>query len=352
MRRTALLGLVAVCLVATVAGCGSNDGDDRRPGAAGPTSTPTAPGAIPEPLAVQAGRDAWVDVAVATLWAEPDQARPLDAPSLANPVDIPAWLAAMTVDDRRWLVDRLVTQVLYGDRVTVVDIAGGWARVVVPRQPSKLDPRGYPGWLPSAQLTAVAPEAAVAGEAVVNVPATGLLDLADTDRPPLTLSFNTRLPVLLASPDSVTVATPGGGRGLLVPSNVAIVTPDEPPPAGADVVRSAQQFSGVDYLWAGTSASGWDCSGLTSAAYAAHGVVIPRDADDQAEAGTPVDRAELQPGDLLFYGADSVTHVAMYVGDGRMIQAPATGRQVETVSVDAPGLAAQYRGARRYLPSG
>ena len=117
-------------------------------------------------------------------------------------------------------------------------------------------------------------------------------------------------------------------------------------------MRSAQQFSGVDYLWAGTSASGWDCSGLTSAAYAAHGVVIPRDADDQAEAGTPVDRADLQPGDLLFYGADSVTHVAMYVGDGRMIQAPATGRQVETVPVDSPGLAAQYRGARRYLPSG
>jgi cell wall-associated NlpC family hydrolase len=326
-------------------GCGDGAGDDRRPGAVSSTSTP----AVPEPLVVQAGRDAWVDVAVAGLWEEPDQTRPLDTPSLANPVDIPGWLAAMTVDDRRWLVDRLVTQALYGDRVTVVDTAGPWAKVVVPRQPSKLDPRGYPGWLPSAQLTAVAPEAAAAGEAVVNVPATGL---ARTDRPPMTLSFNTRLPVLQTGSEGVTVATPGGGRGLLATGDVEIIDAGHPSPTGDDVVRSAQLFSGVDYLWAGTSGAGWDCSGLTSTAYAAHGVVIPRDADDQAEAGTVVERDDLQPGDLLFFGADTVTHVAMYVGDGRMIQAPATGRQVETVSVDSPGLAARYQGARRYLPSG
>ena len=288
-------------------------------------------------------------MAVAGLWEKPDQTRPLDAPSLANPVDIDAWLAAMTVDDRLWLVDRLVTQALYGDRVTVVETAGDWAKVVVPRQPSSLDPRGYPGWLPTTQLTTVPPEVGAGGEAVVNVRATGLLDLGNTNEPPLTLSFNTRLPVLFTDPEAVTVGIPGGGRGRLVPMYVEVVTPASAPPTADDVVRSAQMFSGVDYLWAGTSAAGWDCSGLTSAAYAAHGVVIPRDADDQAEAGTPVDRDDLQPGDLLFYGEDSVTHVSMYVGEGRMIQAPATGRQVETVSIDSPGLAARYQGARRYL---
>ncbi len=326
-------------------------GTDRAPTAEPTTSVANEPAPAPVPAPVVGG-DAWVDVAVATLWAEPDQARPLDGPSLADPVDIPAWLAAMAVDDRRWLVGRLVTQALYGDRVTVVDTAGEWVKVVVARQPSRLDARGYPGWLPAIQLTTVPPGAAVAGEAVVNVPATGMLDLADTDRPPLTLSFNTRLPVLLASPESVTVGTPGGGQGLLAPANIEIVTPDTPPPTGDDVVRRALLFSGVDYLWAGTSATGWDCSGLTHAAYAAKGVVIPRDADDQAEAGTPVDRADLHPGDLLFYGADTVTHVGLYVGDGRMIQAPATGRQVETVDIDAPGLASRFLGARRYLPSG
>ncbi|MEA2716832.1 MAG: gamma-D-glutamyl-L-lysine dipeptidyl-peptidase, partial [Actinomycetota bacterium] len=273
-----------------------------------------------------------------------------------NPADVDAWLGAMTVDDRRWLVGRLVTQALYGDQVEVVESAGGWTKVVVLRQPNSLDPRGYPGWLPTAQLTSVAPGAAGggAGDAVVTRPAAALHDADRPDRAPMAVSFNTRLPVLSTDPTWVTVATPGGGRGLLSPADVSVIVPGTPPPTGDDVVRSAEQFAGVAYLWAGTSGAGWDCSGFTSAVYAAHGVVIPRDADDQAGAGAPVERDDLRPGDLLFYatGADraSVHHVGMYVGDGRMIQAPATGRTVETVSIDRPGLATEYWGARRYLP--
>ncbi|HEX7276238.1 MAG TPA: C40 family peptidase [Acidimicrobiales bacterium] len=295
---------------------------------------------------ITAGRDAWIDVSVANLWDEPDQARPLDAPSLANPVDIPAWLAAMTVDDRRWLVDRLVTQALYGDRVTVDEVAGDWARVVVLRQPTSLDPRGYPGWLPTAQLTTVGPSPGALGDAVVTRPSASLrID----DGRQLEVSFNTRLPAVGTNEDQVMVSVPGGRVGRL---SAAAVDEDPAPPSGEDVVRSAQLFLGVDYLWAGTSSSGWDCSGFTSAVYAAHGIVIPRDAHDQAVAGTAVDQADLRAGDLLFFGADSVTHVGMYVGDGRMIQAPATGRQVETVSIDAPGVADRFLAARRYLPPG
>jgi len=324
--------------------CSSGDGQPTAPvvGAWPTTSLPVTP---------SPGNDAWIDVAVANLWAEPDQARPIDTPSLASPVDMGAWLAAMTVDDRRWLVDRLVTQALYGDRVTVVDVSEGWSKVVVHRQPTSLDPRGYPGWLPTRQLTALPPARATASDAVVTRPSTSLRDV---DGDVIELSFNTRLAVL-DNPAGVMVALPGGdGPGQLESTDIAILTPDSPPPTGKEVVRSAEQFLGVDYLWAGTSGSGWDCSGFTSAVYAAHGVVIPRDAHDQAGAGTPVDRADLRPGDLLFFatGPDrtSIHHVGMYVGDGRMIQAPATGRRVETVAIDQPGLMSSYWGARRYLP--
>jgi gamma-D-glutamyl-L-lysine dipeptidyl-peptidase len=341
--------VVALSLLALVACSGGGGGGG---GDAGPPPTPGPTTSVAEPVAVQVGGDAWVDVTVANLWAEPDQARPLDAPSLGEVVDIDAWLAAMTVDDRRWLVDRLVTQALYGDRVTVVETAGAWTKVVVLRQPSSLDPRGYPGWLPTVQVTSVPPPRPAgpsAGDAVVIRRAAPL-----GDGPPMELSFNTRLPVVHVVQAGVEVGIPGGGTAALATGDFVILPPDSRPPTADEVIASAEMFTGLDYLWAGASGSGFDCSGLTSAVYAAHGVVIPRDADDQAAVGTPVERADLRPGDLLFFatGTDrtSIHHVGMYVGDGRMIQSPATGRAVETVSIDQPGLASQYWGARRYVP--
>jgi len=255
------------------------------------------PGSVAPPASTPTSTsEATIDVAVATLWLEPAMARPIDEPSLTNPVDIGRWVATMSMADKLWLVGRLATQALHGDRVTVLEESGDWAKVVVADQPSSLDPRGYPGWLPTVQLSRAA-----AG------PATG-------------------------GPDSRAGST-----------------------TGEDLVRSAQSFSGVPYLWAGTSPLGFDCSGLTWSVYRSHGIVIPRDAADQAAAGSPVDRSDLQPGDLLFYGAgpgrDTIHHVAMYVGNATMIQAPVTGRVVETVPVDTPEFAREYWGARRYLAS-
>ena len=248
-------------------------------------------------------------MAVANLWAEPDQARPLDAPSLTNPVDIDAWLASMSIDDRLWLVDRLVTQALYGDQVTVVETAGDWTKVVVPRQPSSLDPRGYPGWLPTAQLTSTPP---APGDRRRPPPSSGPTEpLRDADRSrPHPDRAELQHPAPGAWPSDADVGHRGHPRGRPRTrsrvTDVEVVTADARRPPARTIVRTAEQFAGVAYLWGGTSAPGWDCSGLTSAVYAAHGVVIPRDADDQAAAGTPVDKDDLRPGDLLFYatGAD------------------------------------------------
>jgi cell wall-associated NlpC family hydrolase len=223
----------------------------------------------------------------------------------------------------------------------------------VPDQPSSQDPGGYPGWLPTVQLTG-APARDTGRSAVVTRTTAPLRDQAGTSPALLELSYDTRLPVVAADPASVTVALPTGGLGVVSAADVELQTAERRPVTGADLVRSAQLFSGLPYLWAGTSAAGYDCSGFTAAVYGAHGIVLPRDADDQALVGTPVDRNRLQPGDLLFYASDGGTgpihHVSMYVGNGMMIQSPATGKTVETVPVDTPSLARQFWGARRYLP--
>ncbi|HEX2119802.1 MAG TPA: C40 family peptidase [Acidimicrobiales bacterium] len=323
--------------------------------AASPPATPAprlaqpVPGDTPVP-----GRVAVVTVAVANVWNEPGVARPVDAPSLTNPVDVRGWIAAMSHEDKLWLEERLVTQALYGEQVAVREVRGDWARVAVTGQPSSLDPEGYPGWIPTVQLRAGDPPD-TGRTAVVTRPQAALRHADDPSRTLLELSFNTRLPVVAAGggPD-VTVALPNGGRGLLTAAEVDVSTGGPRSATGPELVRSAQLFSGLPYLWAGTSSAGFDCSGFTAAVYDVHGIVLPRDADDQAGKGTPVDRARFEPGDLLFYstGPDqrSIHHVSMYVGDGMMIQAPATGKTVETVPVDTPQYARQFWGARRYLP--
>ncbi len=106
-------------------------------------------------------------------------------------------------------------------------------------------------------------------------------------------------------------------------------------PGLPDTPAAAIQFAagelGVPYRWGGTGVGGFDCSGLTQAAYEAAGVRLPRVAQDQFDAGPAVaDRTAVVPGDLLFYGRSTraVEHVGIYVGAGEMIDAPHAGAVV------------------------
>ena len=293
---------------------------------------------------------AFVDVAVATLWARPGVARVVDKPSLANPVGVRPWLARMGTEERLWLVGKLETQALYGQRVTVLARAGAWAKVTVAGQPTPRSSLGYPGWLPLAQLTFRRP-ARSETDAVVSRRTAWLYDTGPARRRDLELSFATRLPVLSESDQHwVTVSTPSGERRLLRRSDVQLRRRGESVsrPTGTDLARTAKTFVGVPYLWAGTSAFAFDCSGFTYTVYKSHGVVIPRDASPQANRGRSVARSQLEPGDLLFYARSGrVHHVALYVGGGKMIEAPRTGIPVRIVPVRARG----YFGARRYVAS-
>lgn len=100
--------------------------------------------------------------------------------------------------------------------------------------------------------------------------------------------------------------------------------------AGYAAVLYAQGQIGIPYLWGGDGPAegGFDCSGLTRAAYLAAGIDLPRTAQTQYEAGPLVPPGEpLQIGDLVFYGtASNIHHVAIYIGDGQMITAPGRKR--------------------------
>jgi cell wall-associated NlpC family hydrolase len=257
----------------------------------------------------------------------------------------------MTLADRRGLNGRADTQALLGDRVIVTARSGSWVKVVVPDQPTPLDARGYPGWVPTAQLTALPPVASVTVATVVA--RTTYLRTDNAAATPLTeISFGTRLPRVGATGQWVRVKTPTGGVRRVYASAVAVRAPGAAalPRTGSDIVRTAQTFNGLPYLWAGRSGFGFDCSGLTSLDYRVHGVLTPRDADAQAKKGTAVSIAALRPGDLLFFATSGkVHHVSIYAGAGKMVQAPKTGSSVQTIAFSTPSYRREYAGARRYI---
>lgn len=306
-----------------------------------PTSTPRP---TPPPAGIRPGSSAYVAVTVATLWRNPGAVRSVDAPALANPVRLRDWINAMTWSQKADLIGRADSQVLLGGRVLVLALSAGWAEVAVPDQPTPLDARGYPGWIPVVQLNAVAPAASATVASVVSNAAW----LHEANGSSVEVSFGTRLPLVARNAGTLTVGLPGGRTGTLAQADVAISTAGTLPATAASVIASAQQFLGLPYLWAGTSAFGFDCSGLVYTVYALHGVRLPRDADAQASAGRNVAPAALLPGDLIFFGRtlSTVHHVAIYVGSGNILESPQTGYPVRIIPLSSYN---DYFTARRVI---
>lgn len=228
-----------------------------------------------------------VAVDATPVWQRADAPRATEAAIIADEPDHPAWLAAMDSqsDDRLGrigLLSRIETEALSGEPVEVHHDDGVWSQVTLPWQPSSKDPRGYPGYVRSAHLRS-------------------------------------------ESNPATTVGSP------------AVGTPQDATDVNA-LLRQVRTHLGTHYLWGGLSDAGLDCSGLIHVSYRRLGIVIPRDAHDQAAAATPVALGSERPGDLYFFARPGrpVHHVGMVVTLGTMVHAPQTGAAVveEPLTVD------------------
>ncbi|GEL78757.1 C40 family peptidase [Tenuibacillus multivorans] len=295
----------------------------------------------------------WIcNVAVSTIWTEPNSPREIDEPGLHEPANIHQWYNALTTDKRRDLCDlNLVqSQLLYGEEVIVDEIEGDWAKIIAINQPSKKDARGYPGWVPLKQLKQVEREAwSYFPIALITSKTAALMD--HHNETILDLSFLTYLPVVDQHEQMVKALTPEG-EAWLNRHDVAIFPSydDIPKQTGQAIVESGHEFLELPYFWGGMSAFGYDCSGFTYNMHKANGYQIPRDASDQAKAGEHVPLNHLEIGDLLFFAFENghIHHVGLYAGNEYMIHSPSTGKGIEMIHVPGTKYEKELCVARRY----
>ena len=159
-------------------------------------------------------------------------------------------------------------------------------------------------------------------------------------------------PVALPAPPSIDASLPLSDRAILFAGDLrrmvgaqpaAPADASAPPPALGSriqtVLQRALALLGTPYRWGGTGTDGFDCSGLVGYVFRnALGVELPRVSRDLAKSGELVsDRSLLSPGDLVFFSRRArgkVDHVGIYLGEGRFLHAPRTGKQVEVSSLD------------------
>jgi cell wall-associated NlpC family hydrolase len=132
-----------------------------------------------------------------------------------------------------------------------------------------------------------------------------------------------------------------GGQSLEAPPANTVVANSE---AAQIAVETALAQLGDPYVWAAAGPDSFDCSGLTQYAFKAAGISLPHSSRIQSTMGEPVARADLQPGDLVYFYSP-VSHIGIYIGGGKMVHASTFGVPVKIGSVDMAG----YVGARRIV---
>lgn len=257
---------------------------------------------------------------------------------VADLKSVPRLRRKLDLDDPNHL-----SQLLYGEVVTVNELRGDWVRVSAEEQLAMVggDWRGYPGWMRADALHfSLPPEP--------NTVVRTRQALVQRGSEMLALSVGTRLARIAESKGVSTVLLTDGGLGEL-PSDALSV----PPTAATDesrsqIIKTAELFLGTSYYWGGRSgvqpeiSVGVDCSGLVHLAYRIHGIDVPRDSHEQRLRARAISPRELKPGDLVFLTEpgepDRVSHVMIYTGGDSVIESrKSSGRVLRSSFVERFG---------------
>ena len=229
------------------------------------------------------------------------------------------WAVSSVVDVRRdpEHSSELLTQAIMGEMMVRLDSRGDWYLVM-------LDD-GYHGWVrswnvgefPGETVGSYAEKADSMVSAsvayVLSEPKAGSLPVSD-------ITAGTRVVTGDITGGYVEIELPGGRRGFIEAGSLEGLP--EGPAAREAVTGRASRFLGIPYIWGGTSAKGFDCSGLVKRVFRMEGVETQRDADQQSVTGAPVETSSgmIPEGALLFFGEGGrITHVAISLGEGRFI---------------------------------
>ena len=128
-------------------------------------------------------------------------------------------------------------------------------------------------------------------------------------------------------------------------------TADTGNPSATEIIKNAQKYMGVPYVWGGDTPTGWDCSGYTQYVMRESGITIPRTAAEQYATGIAVNKNDLKVGDMVFFTTykPGASHVGFYMGDGKFIHASSAAKKVTINALSETYYAERYIGARRYI---
>ncbi|WP_035054804.1 C40 family peptidase [Carnobacterium pleistocenium] len=248
--------------------------------------------------------------------------------------------------------DRLVdSELLYGDVVEVLEIVGEYARVTVPKQAYKNDSSGYPGWVIAKDLIAIPADWSETLKQLAVSQPTAKISFIDETKISLVVSIGTILAVLEDMSEQYKVLTPEG-IGFIAKRDARIIG-DLPEDAVEQMIDNAKSFLDLRYVWAGTSAAGFDCSGFVYTLFRTFGIWLSRDAQEQVFEGEVHTYNEAIPGDLLFFayqeGNGAVHHVGLYLGNDQMIHSQTPGSKVMITKLEGTNYQKELCAVRRFF---